>query len=243
MKKITNSSKSFYPSILKEHFITLILKSRYQANIIFKDLDNLALCIKGYRINMYTLNQIFKTILLVNPKLNFKISEIKTITQKNNYQCFLVSLSTIYRGNRWIVPITIYPSVKYFPNGHYEEVVFPKLKMKKIINTYRNEEILADYFYRIIKNVNVSSELLYDCYKMKSHISSKFLFKKNLINIYKSKKEDFDPIKIESKIKALKNIRILQTKWNDFKDKEKLKIEYKTIFKYLETLTSYLKEV
>lgn len=243
MKKITNSSKSFYPSILKEHFINLTSKSRYQANIIFKNLDNLAICIKDYRINMYTLNHMFKTIFLVNPKLNFKTSEIKVLISKSNYQCYLVSFSAIYRGTRWVVPVTVCRSTKHFPYGHFEEVLFPKLKMKKLILTYRNEELLADIYFRIVKNINLSCELLNDAYKLKQRISNKKIFRKNVMNLFKDNHDIYNKDKITSKLKSISNNQDLKAKWNKFKDEENIKVEYTDVLKYLEKLSSYLSEV
>lgn len=51
MKKISSSSKSFYPGILKEYLIESISKSRFKEKIVYEDLDNLSICIKGVMCN------------------------------------------------------------------------------------------------------------------------------------------------------------------------------------------------
>lgn len=243
MKKITFSSKSFYPSILKEYFITLALKSRYQRNIIFRDLDNLAFCIKDYHINIYTLNRIFKTIFLSDPRYEFKVSEIKTIIQRNNYQSFLVKLKIPYKGTFWVVPITVYSGEKSFPRGHEVEIYFPKLRMKRNIKMYRNEELAVDLFYRIINNIGVSNDLLYQIYSIKDTIKSKYLFKKSLINMITSKKEILDSVKINNRIKFLKYTVSYKDKWDKYSLENNISLSYDNIIKYLELLCSYVCEV
>ena len=79
MKRIRNSSKSFYPGILKEYIIDSIFKSRYKSKVIYDDLDNLSMYIKGFCINSFNINMVFKEIFRHYENIGFDVTEIKRI--------------------------------------------------------------------------------------------------------------------------------------------------------------------
>ena len=80
MKKISSSSKSFYPGILKEYLIESISKSRFKEKIVYEDLDNLSICIKGLCVTAYNVN--LKKYLGIMKILNSLYQKLKFIIRK-----------------------------------------------------------------------------------------------------------------------------------------------------------------
>ena len=151
MKKISSSSKSFYPGILKEYLIESISKSRFKEKIVYEDLDNLSICIKGLCVTAYNVNKIFKEIFRYYEDIEFIVSEIKVYYQKNDYQEYLLKVCTNYKGAKWTIPIKVIGGFQDFPEGEEEIVYLPNSKDFIHILELKESEKIAYAFYKIME--------------------------------------------------------------------------------------------
>ena len=243
MKRISDSSKSFYPGVLKEYFIDSIIKSRFKDKVVYDDLDNLTICIKGFCITMFNVNMFFKEIFRHYKLINFKVQEISILYHDNSYQEYLVKVGTTYKNVKWVLPIRIIGGFLYFPMGKQRKVYLSKFKNKVLINEITNVEKLTFAFYKIINNILVNNELLLKYYILFNKRISRKLMIETTMDFYQVKEESINMEKIKNRIKILKSDKRLRKSWHIYKEKNDVKTGYDDIRCAIELLWVSLRKV
>lgn len=242
MKKIKNSTKSFYPTVLKEYLIDSISKSRFKNKVVYEDLTNLKIYLKEIYVNTFNVNKLFKEVFRHYKEIPFKILDIQIFYQESFYQEYLVKIETTYKNVRWIVPIKVIGGFYKFPSGVKEIVYLPKFKRKQAIEVITKFDKLAYIFYKIIKNILINNELLLEFYILSNKRISKKNILKSITNLYESKKEKINLEQMNNKIANLKYNKKLKYNWSTFMKKEELKISYNDILCALELILINLRK-
>lgn len=237
MKKISSSSKSFYPGILKEYLIESISKSRFKEKIVYEDLDNLSICIKGLCVTAYNVNKIFKEIFRDYEDIEFIVSEIKVYYQKNDYQEYLLKVCTNYKGAKWTIPIKVIGGFQDFPEGEEEIVYLPNSKDFIHILELKESEKIAYAFYKIMENILFTNDILLKYYNLYYH---RKINKKKIVNeivkLYENKNDTIKIPSMKNRIKLLKNNKAYEESWNNYRMRENVFIEYEDIIYFIHSI-------
>ena len=242
MKKIKNSTKSFYPTVLKEYLIDSISKSRFKNKIVYEDLTNLKIYLKEIYVNTFNVNKLFKEVFRHYKEIPFKILDIQIFYQESFYQEYLIKIETTYKNVKWIIPIKVIGGFSKFPIGVKEEVYLRKFKRKQEIEEITKSEKIAFSFYKIVKNILVNNELLLNFYILYIKRIPQKIILKSIINLYESKKEKINLEQISNKIENLKYNKKAKYNWNIYIKKEQLKINYNEIIYALELILKNLRK-
>ncbi len=242
MKKIKSSTKSFYPTILKEYLIDSISKSRFKNKIIYEDLENLSIYLKEICVNTFNINKMFKEIFRHYREITFKILDIKSFYQETFYQEYLVKIETTYKSAKWVIPIKVIKGFSNFPNGSSEIVYLSKFKRKQSIEEVTKIEKLVFNFYKIINNILVNNELLLNFYKLYIENITKKKISSMVKKLYESKKEEINFEQIDNNFKNLKINKKLKYNWDLYMKKEKLEIQYNDILYAIELILKNLRK-
>lgn len=241
MKRISNSSKSFYPGILKEYIIDSIFKSRYGSKVIYDDLDNLSMYIKGFCINSFNINMVFKEIFRHYEGISFDVTEIKRIFHNKYAQEYLIKVNTVYKGAKWIIPIKLIGVADKFPIGIKDSVYLSKFKLEKDIMLVTEEEKLTYTFYKIMKGIMFNNNLLLELYKINRNIKDKKMISKAIKNLYNSNKDSLVISNIKDRIEQIRRNMDYRCNWKYFIYKENIKVKYDDVMCVLDMIYVLLK--
>lgn len=241
MKRIGNSSKSFYPGILKEYIIDSIFKSRYKSKVIYDDLDNLSIYIKGFCINSFNINMVFKEIFRHYENISFDVTEIKRIFHNKYAKEYLIKVNTVYKGAKWIIPIKLIGVADNFPVGIKDSVYLSKFKLEKDIMLVTQEENLAYTFYKIMKGIMFNNNLLLELYKINGNLKDKKNVSKAIENLYNSNKDSLVIKNIKDRIEQIRRNINYRSNWKYFTYRENIKIKYDDVMCVLDMIYVLLK--
>lgn len=243
MKEKSFGSNCVYPLVFKEYLLEAIYESGYQSKVVYKDLTNLSLNLRDIKVNMYSVNIFLTTIFRHYKKVKFSVLQVKRIYQTNSYQLFNAKIAINFKGAKWLMDLNVGNTLKKFPIEKSEEYFLTSLKKKIKIKLYGVEEKLADLFYRVTNNLNVTAIDLYNLYLIYySDINFNDLGIA-LENLYIGVKEDINCEIINKKIIKLSNNKVLKGKWLMFKSiNTDINIEYEDIICSLYLILLRLKE-
>lgn len=243
MKGKSFGSNCVYPSIFKDYFLEAINDSGYKNNVVYKDLDNLSLCLSSVKVNMYSVNIFLSNVFRHYKKVKFNVLQVKKIYHVKDYQLYHAKISISYKGSMWLMDLNVGNALSKFPAKKRENYLLPSLKRKIEISTYSNEEKIADLFYRITNNLSTNAIDLYNLYLLyygNINISDLGLA---LEYLYKSIFNYVDTDNINVKIKSLSTNRKQKEKWILFKYmNSSIMIEYEDIICCLYLILLKLKE-
>ena len=243
MKEKAFGSDCVYPSIFKDYFLEAIYESGYQSKVIYKDLENLSINLVDVKINMYSVNIFLGTIFKHYKKVKFNVLQVKKIYYTNDYQLYNAKIAINYKGSKWLMNLEVGNTLKKFPIGGYQEHILKNLKKKVVFRAYKEEEKLADLFYRVINNLGLNATILHNLYLIYySNINSNDLGLA-LENIYKSIYDVIDYEEVNNRISKLSNNKTLKNKWTIYKSiNDSIDIEYEDITCCLYLIFLELKE-
>lgn len=239
MKKGSFGSNCVYPSIFKEYFLEAINESGYKDKVVYKDLENLSINLIDIKVNMYSVNMFLGTIFRHYKKVKYSVLQVRRIYHTNFYQLYNAKISIDFKGSKWLMDLNVGNTLKEFPLGLTKYYTLNGLMKKIEIKYYRQEEKLADLFYRITNNLNINAIELYNLYLIYYSNINVHDLGIALENLYHNVDCDI----INKKITRLSSSRNLKNKWLMFKAiNEGINIEYEDIMCCLYLILLKLKE-
>lgn len=195
---------SFYEYFLKDSLLAFLVKH----DVIIKDINDLNVTFKS-KIDARIIKKIFASL---------KYFEVLKIERIENNTSYLVYLASCYKKYKTNFKVTINQGNLFFPKGI--NVEYFSFMLKKTINlvAYKNEELVADLFYKILE-VNVNDiKYFVDFYNLininKIDINATLIA---IFNIYQGNKKKIDYTCLNNRINKKKCKRLLK-KWEDIKN-------------------------
>ena len=247
MKRIGNSSKSFYPGILKEYIIDSIFKSRYGSKVIYDDLDNLSMYIKGFCINSFNINMVFKEIFRHYENISFDVTEIKRIFHNKYAKEYLIKVNTVYKGAKWIIPIKLIGVADNFPVGIKDSVYLSRFKLEKDMEKVPDSQTVPtidnnwEHVQVIMKGIMFNNNLLLELYKINGNLKDKKKVSKAIENLYNSNKDSLVIRNIKDRIEQIRRNINYRSNWKYFTYRENIKIKYDDVMCVLDMIYVLLK--